>query len=114
MREVVVAVVIVVAVAATRYLGKLFLSRVIHPVTKDMKADIARMVAEFNPNGGGSMRDRIDRLDRKVSEFIEYQHTRNHDILNISTVLVAREQVRDAGEVPAPIAVDLDRLQRPD
>lgn len=101
MNEALIAVGCFAAVTAARFAGKQFAKRVIHPVTKDMKADIARMVAEFNPNGGSSLRDRVDSIalradaaaaaaERAVAEaqkvaaaqaeFIAYEHKRWHDL----------------------------------
>jgi hypothetical protein len=103
MNEVLIAVCILAAVTASRFLGRQFAKRVIHPVTKDMKADIARMVAEFSPNGGSSMRDKVDAISQKADlaatvsavaakeataarkraeEIAKYEHTRWHDLGN--------------------------------
>lgn len=59
-----------------------------------VKAEVHPMLAaaltELRPNHGTSLRDAVDRLSVDVAEFKDYQHNRNHDMLNGVQVAIGR------------------------
>lgn len=49
---------------------------------------LAPILHEVSPNGGKSMKDSLDRVDRDLQAFIAYQHDVNHRAANEMTAAV--------------------------
>lgn len=86
-------------------------------VQEELKPMLDAALGELRPNHGSSFRDAVDRVGSNLKEFMAYQHSRNHDLINqgMSTqgkILRIEAAVSECREQIAEVRGQVEEVQR--